>query len=202
MAQQVARQRLGVGRHVERFVLGDARIGTRGDVAYGVAARLARRHAGGRQVAHRRLGVVELDEVQLNVLSRGDVPEAARVALRDVSKGVELLADQDPLRNLDSQHLRIAGLPLAVRAAEQPEGAPLVWTDVPAFEPCEQRDELVDVRFTGEREPSAPECFAILDSCHYCPPAAVSSASTCAKNRAEPYDFADHNRCRGILEAA
>ena len=135
MPQQVARQRLGVGGHVERFVLRHAGIGAGGDVAHRVAARLARRHARGRELPHRRLGVVQLDEVQLDVLPRRDVPEAARVAFRDVGQGVELLADQNALGNLDAHHLRIARLALAVGAAQQAERAPFVRADVAALEP-------------------------------------------------------------------
>ena len=78
---------------------------------------------------------MQLDEVQLHVLPRRDVPEAARVALGDGGQDVELLADQDPLRNLDAHHLRIAGLALTVGAAQQAERAPFVRADVTALEP-------------------------------------------------------------------
>ena len=91
------------------------------------------------EVAHRGLDVVQLDEVELDVLPRGDVPEAARVALGDVGQRRRICsAASDPLRNLDAQHLRVAGLPLTVGAAHEPEGAPLVGRDLAALEPLEQ----------------------------------------------------------------
>ena len=92
MAQQKARQRLGVRRDVEPLVGGDAGVRARRDVADRVAARLARRQAGVGQPAHRRLDVVQLDEMELDVLARRDVAEAARVPLADVGQRLELIA--------------------------------------------------------------------------------------------------------------
>ena len=82
---------------------------------------------------------MQLDEVQLDVLPRRDVAEAARVAFGDVGHRVELIAGQDALRNLDPHHLRVAGLPLPVGAAQQAKRAPLVGTNLSALELREQR---------------------------------------------------------------
>ena len=119
MAQQIPRQRLGVRRHVEALVGRDAGVRTRRDVAHRVAARFARRQPGVGEPAHRRLDVVQLDEMELDVLARGDVAEAARVPLADVGQRLELIRAQHALRNLHAQHLRVLGLPLAVGAADR-----------------------------------------------------------------------------------
>ena len=162
MAQQKARQRFGVRRDVEPLVGGDAGVRAGGDVAHRVAARLARRQPGVGEATHRRLDVVQLDEMELDVLPRGDVAEAARVALADVGQRVELIAGEDALRNLDPQHLRVFGLPLAVGAAHQPEGAPLVGRHLAALVALERGHELVDVGLAGERQPRAAERLGIV----------------------------------------
>ena len=157
LAQQVARERLGVGRHVERLVRRDAGVRARRDVADGAAAGLARREPGLGEPPHHRLDVVELQEVELDVLPRRDVPEAARVALGDVRERLELRPVEDALRDLDPQHLRVARLPLAVRAAHQAEGPPLVGRQLAALVGVERADELVDLGLVRERQPRAAE---------------------------------------------
>ena len=77
MPEQIARQRFRVRRDVESLVGGDARVGARRDVPYRIAARFPRRQPGVGETAHRGLDIVELDEVELNVLTRRDVSEAA-----------------------------------------------------------------------------------------------------------------------------
>ena len=152
MPQQVARQRLRVRRDVEQFVGGDAGERAGGDVAHRVAARLARRDPGVGEAPHGGLDVVQLHEMELHVLPRGDVAEAARIEVRDVGERLELRAGQQPLRDLDAQHLRVLRLPLAVGAAHEPEGPPLVGPDLAALEPCEHVGELVDLRPVGEAQ--------------------------------------------------
>ena len=77
---------------------------------------------------------MQLDEVELEVLPRGDVAEPARVPLGHVGQGVELIRVEHALRNLDAQHLEVRGLTLAVGAAHQAERAPLVRADLAALE--------------------------------------------------------------------
>ena len=159
MSQEEPRQRFGVRGDVEPLGGRDARVGARGDVAHRVAARLARGESGLGEPPHRRLGVVQLDEVKLDVLARGDVAEAPRIALADLRQGRELIARQDALRHLDSQHLRVGRLPLAVRPAHEPEGAPLVRRQLAALVALERRHELVDVGRAGEGQARAPVCI-------------------------------------------
>src|SRR5262249_61880318 len=97
MAQAAAGHRLGFRRDVELLVGGDAGVRGGGDVAPRVAARFARRQPGAAEPVHRVLDVVQLDEVELDVLPRGDVAEAARVALADVGQRVQLLAGDHAL---------------------------------------------------------------------------------------------------------
>ena len=166
MAEQIARQGFGVRRDVERLVGGDAGVRAGGDVPHRVAARFSGRQACVCQVAHRRLDVVQLEEVQLDVLPRGDVPEAAGVPLGDVRQRVQLRLAEDALRNLHAQHLGVAGLPLTVRAPQQPERPPLVRSDLAALETREHRDELVDVAFVGKRQPGAAQCVPFFSRSH------------------------------------
>ena len=166
MTQQVARQRLGVRGDVERLVGGDPRIRARRDVPHRVAAGLARGQPDVGETTHHELDVVQLQEVQLNVLARGDVAESARVALGDLRHRVELRHVENALRDLHPQHLGIAGLPLAVGAAHQPEAAPFVGTDLAALEPREHVHELVDVRLFGKRQPRPAQCLPIFGCRH------------------------------------
>lgn len=163
MAQQMARQRLGVRRDVEQLVRRDARVGARRDVADRVAARLARRQARARQTPHCRVHVVQLHEVKLQVLTRRHVAEAARVVLGDARQLAKLQAVEHALRDLDAQHLRVALLALAVGATGETERAPRVRVDLAALEPFEHGDELVDIGLTREREARAAERPGIVD---------------------------------------
>jgi hypothetical protein len=157
MTQQETRQRLRVRGDVETLVGGDTGVRAGGDVAHGVAARLPRGHSRVGKTMHRVLGVVQLDEMKLDVLPGGDVPEAARVALADVGQRIELIAGQNPLRDLHPQHLRVLRLTLAVGAAHQAEGAPLVGRHFAALVPLESRHELLDVGLARKRQARAPE---------------------------------------------
>ena len=162
MAEQETGERLGVGRDIEALVGGDARVRAGRDVANRVAARLPRGHAGIGEAVHRQLDVVQLDEVELDVLPRGDVPEPARVTLADVGERLELVRGQHALRNLHPQHLGVFRLPLTVGAADQPEGTPLIGRHLAALVALERRHELVDVGDARERQPRAAEGFGIV----------------------------------------
>ena len=73
---------------------------------------------------------------------------------------------EDALRNLDAQHLHVAGLPLAVGAAHQPEHPPLVGRQLAALESLERGDELVDVRLAGKRQAGPAQGLGIVYCCH------------------------------------
>ena len=79
MAQEMAGDGLGIGGDVERRAVADLGELAGGDGAHGVAARLARRESDLVETAHDRLHLDHLHEVQLDVLPRRHVPEAARV---------------------------------------------------------------------------------------------------------------------------
>ena len=151
MAEEVPRQRLGVWRDVEHLVLGGARVLARGDVAHGVAARLSGRQTLAREKLEGSFGIGELDEMELDVLPRGDVAETARVALGDLRQRVELIAAQHALRDLHADHVQVV-LPLAVKAAHQAECPPLVGAQLSAFKRVQRLDELVEVGLRGKRQ--------------------------------------------------
>ena len=77
MPEQVTRQRFGVRHRIEDFVGRHAAVGTGGDVADRIAAGLAGRESRVPEPPHRGLDVVELHEVELEILARGDVTETA-----------------------------------------------------------------------------------------------------------------------------
>ena len=70
------------------------------------------------------------------------------------------------LRNLDAQHLHVAGLALAVGAAHEPEHPPLVGRQLAALELLERRHELVDVGLAGKRQPGPAQRLRIVYRCH------------------------------------
>ena len=109
---------------------------------------------------------MQLDEVELDVLARGDVAEAAREPLAHFGQRLELWCGQDTLRNLDAQHLHVAGLPLAVGAADEPEHPPLIGRQLAALELLERGDELVDVGLAREREARPSERLGVVYCCH------------------------------------
>ena len=75
-----------------------------GHVAHGVAARLARGDADGGEAPHQRRRVVDVDEVELEVLARGDVDDAVGVLLGEVGQDLELPGVDAAERDLDPLH--------------------------------------------------------------------------------------------------
>ena len=167
MAEEIARHRLGVRRDIEDLGVLHARVRAGGDVADRVAARLARGEPGRGEVAHHRFGVLQQDEVELDVLPRRDVAEPARVLRAGVGEGAHLRAGHDPLRNLDPHHLDVV-LPLAVGAAHQAELPPRFGGQLAALVLFELVDELVDVALVRERQARTPE-RRVIDCGHTSP---------------------------------
>ena len=75
-----------------------------GDVAHGVAARFARGDADRRQPPHEGRRVFDVDEVELEVLARGDVRDAVGVLLGELGHDLELLGREPAERDLDPLH--------------------------------------------------------------------------------------------------
>ena len=91
MAQENRVSPSAYGVTSKRFVGRHAGIRTRRDVPHRVAARLARGEARLGQPPHRRLDVVQLDEMKLDVLPRRDVAEPPRIPLADVGQRAQLI---------------------------------------------------------------------------------------------------------------
>ena len=144
VAQEVARDRLSIGRDVEGRAVAHAGQRARGHVAHRRAARLLGGEADLVELGHHFGGARELHEVELHVLARGDVPEAARVLVGDVGEPVELRRGQDPLRDLDADHVDV-GLTLTVGAAAEAIDLELVRRHLAALEALQMLDEVVDV---------------------------------------------------------
>ena len=120
MAEQEAHDRLRVGRDVEGLVAADAGERAGGDVAHRVAAGLAGGDADRGQAAHDVRRVLDVDEVELEVLPRGDVADAVGVLLGEVGQDVHLLRRHAAEGDLDALH---AGrVPERVRALDQRAG--------------------------------------------------------------------------------
>ena len=92
VAQKVARDRLAVGRHVEGGAVAHSGERARRHVAHGAAARLARGQPDLIELGHRLGHARQRNEVELHVLPRRDVAEAARVFVGDVGEPLDLRA--------------------------------------------------------------------------------------------------------------
>jgi hypothetical protein len=103
--------------------------------------------------------------MKLQVLTRGDVSEPARIPLGHVSQCVELLGVAQALRELDANHLHVR-LPLPVGAAQQAERAPLIRAELAALERFELGDELVNLRRIRKRGPRASKRLGVVHCCH------------------------------------
>ena len=123
-----------VGCDVERLVWMDARIGAARDVANAVGAGAARADADGEQRLVHVDDLLERHPVDLDVLARRDVRDAAAIAVGDVGHDVELLRGEQAPGNLDALH--VAGVvELVVQAVGEPDGAPGVGGDLTALIP-------------------------------------------------------------------
>ena len=124
VAHEVLERRLGPRGHVKELVRARTGQVTRHHVAHRVAARLTSGQADRAEGAHHVGHLGQLDVVDLHVLSRGDVPPAARVRLGEVAHEVHLLGRDRAGGQLDAHHLVGAALALAVDAvveAHHPE---------------------------------------------------------------------------------
>ena len=104
VAQQEAHRRLGMRCDIEALVAADSGDRTGGHVSDGVAARLAGRDTGCGKPPHQRGGVVDVDIVELDVLTGGDVAHAVAVFLGQIREGVHLGGREPAERDLDPLH--------------------------------------------------------------------------------------------------
>ena len=77
----------------------------RGHVPDRVPARLPRGNAGVRELSHHIRHGLEPYVIELYVLPRGEVHEAARVLVRDVGQSSQLVRSKSAVRYLDALHL-------------------------------------------------------------------------------------------------
>ena len=133
-----------------------------GDVADGVAARLATREPDRCEEAQHLAALLELHEVELHVLARGEVRPAARVRLRDVAEHLQLVGFDAAVRDLHPHHLVEATLPLPVDALVQSEDAEDVIVDLARDEPPGAVLEPTELFFDLGIEREGPQ-FAYID---------------------------------------
>ena len=110
---------------------------------------------------------MQLHEVELQVLPRRDVAEAARVPLGDVRERFELIvrrAFPAGSSRAASGSRRPAAGPYS--PAHEAERAPFVRRNLASLEPIERSDELVDVLLVREREARAAERIAMVMRSH------------------------------------
>ncbi len=117
-AQQKVGHRQRMGGDIKTLRRAETGIGASGDVANHVAAGFTGRDPHFGQPAHDVGGFFELNEVELDVLTRGDVADAVCVLLGQIRQADHLFRGQDAERNLDSQHLD-AALALPVNPVPQ-----------------------------------------------------------------------------------
>ena len=104
MTEQKVGQSPRVGGDVERLRVAHAGHRAGGDVAHRVAARLTGGDADRGQPSHQVGRVHHVDEMELDVLARGDVADAVGVLLRQVRQHLDLLRVEPAPRNLDALH--------------------------------------------------------------------------------------------------
>ncbi len=113
-----------MGRHVEKLVLDDTAVWRGGDVAHAISASADGGHAGLGEDLDNLDGILELEVVDLDVLTNGDVRAATAPPGRYFGEGVELVGGHDATRNLDPLHVLHVGK-LRVKTHSQPEGSEL-----------------------------------------------------------------------------
>ena len=124
-------QDLAVGPRIDDLVGGDAGEAVAGDVADAVAAGLDAVHVGVGEHVHDVGGVAQRDPVELAVLARREVAEAAAPGVgpvvaavelaRDAREGAQLLRAQLAVGHGDAQHRRVALHVPAVLQAQRAE---------------------------------------------------------------------------------
>ena len=153
VAEEEVLRGFGPRADVEHLVGARAGEVAAGDVAHGVATRLAAGEPDRCQEPQHLAGVLELHEVELHVLAGGEMRPAARVVLREVSEHLELVGLDAPVGDLHPHHLVEAALALAVDALVQPEHPEDVVVDLPGDEPpgavFEAAKLLLDLGFEG-----------------------------------------------------
>ena len=116
-------QDFAIRARVGQFVRCNASKLVGGDVADAVARRLDGVHFDACQLAENRRRFFELRPVELHVLARGEVADAAVVASRNLGQFAQLFGCQHAVRNGDAQHRAVA---LDVQAVLQAQGTQFV----------------------------------------------------------------------------
>ena len=129
---------------IEGLVGANSRTRAAGHVADDVAARLACGDAHGRQPPHQVRGVIDVDEVALEVLTCRHVQHANGVFLGYVRQGYQLVGAHPPHRDLDALHLDPI-LALPVDAVAQAEFREDLLVDQAGLNPSELGLEDVDL---------------------------------------------------------
>ena len=106
VAEQKPGQRVGVRGCVEGFGAADAGQLAAGNVAHGVATRLAGGDAHSGQTAHQIGRVLDVDVVQLDVLAGGHMQDAVRVFISQLRQHIQLLRVQTAIGHFNAHHSR------------------------------------------------------------------------------------------------
>ena len=104
MAEQEARQPLGIRRHVECLCPTDPRDWAGGHIANRVTARFTGRNPHRCQPAHAGRGVLDVHEMQLEILPGGDVQNAIGVFFGNLRQDLELFGRDSSKGDLDALH--------------------------------------------------------------------------------------------------
>ena len=119
VAHEVAVNSFGPRGDVDLLVRAGAGKMARHHVAHRVAARLTRGEADCGETTQHVGNATQFDEVELDVLARGDVSPSARELGGEFAHELELLGGDGSRRQLDADHLVGAALTLAVHAVVQ-----------------------------------------------------------------------------------
>ena len=130
VAHEVTERRLGPRGDVELLVRAGTSEVTSHHVAHGVATRLATGETDRGELAEQARDAAKLHEVELDVLSRGDVTPAAGEVSGEVGHQLELVRSDRTRRQLDAHHLIGAALTLAIDAVVEAHHAEHVLGDL------------------------------------------------------------------------
>ena len=130
VAHEVTERRLGPRGDVELLVRACAGEVTSHHVAHGVTTRLTTGETDRGELAQEVGDAAKLHEVELDVLSRGDVAPAAREVSGEFGHQLELVRSDRTRRQLDAHHLVGAALALAIDAVVESHHAEHVLGDL------------------------------------------------------------------------
>src|SRR5262249_26962084 len=96
-----------------------------GNIAGDVAAGTSRSQSDALQTLDQVWNILDSDPVELNVLARGNVGDAAAVLFGQSRNFTHLIAAQQPIRNANAHHKKLRGVPFSIFSPDNTESVAL-----------------------------------------------------------------------------